>query len=93
MNREQLVAGRLGGIGGLAKLDGLVSRVLSRRKALAQDHVVMVRGYRDEMSIVEEMEIRTEENKDTVEAGGLTHEYLQLLEGEIVYQYASNFAF
>lgn len=38
-------------------------------------------------------EIRTEENKDTVEAGGLTHEYLQLLEGEIVYQYALNFAF
>ena len=51
----------MGGIGGLAKPDGLESCVLSRRKALAQDHVVMIRGYRDEMGIVEEMEIRTEE--------------------------------
>ena len=34
-------------------------------------------------------EIRTEESMDTVEAGGLTHDYLKLLQGEIVYQYAS----
>lgn len=34
-------------------------------------------------------EIRVEESTDTVEAGGLTHDYLKLLQGEIVYQYAS----
>ena len=32
-------------------------------------------------------EIRVEESKDIVEAGGMRREYLQLLNGEIVYQY------
>lgn len=34
-------------------------------------------------------EIRTEESKEVVEAGGLTREYLQLLQGEVVYQYGA----